>query len=45
MPGEGAVERYQGIPPYQETRNYVKQILASYQNQRIQCRRKRCKPN
>lgn len=29
--GEGAVERYQGIPPYQETRNYVKQILASYQ--------------
>ncbi|MDT4290199.1 transglycosylase SLT domain-containing protein [Methylomonas sp. MO1] len=29
--GEGAVERYQGIPPYQETRNYVKQILAAYQ--------------
>ena len=29
--GEGAVERYQGIPPYQETRNYVKQILAYYQ--------------
>lgn len=29
--GEGAVDRYQGIPPYQETRNYVKQILASYQ--------------
>lgn len=28
--GEGAVERYHGIPPYRETQNYVKQILASY---------------
>lgn len=28
--GEGAVERYKGIPPYQETQNYVRQILASY---------------
>jgi TPR repeat protein len=30
--GEGAVERYHGIPPYQETQNYVKQILAWYPN-------------
>lgn len=28
--GEGAVEYYKGIPPYQETQNYVRQILASY---------------
>lgn len=28
--GEGAVDRYKGIPPYQETREYVRQILAVY---------------
>ncbi len=28
--GEETVERYRGIPPYAETRNYVKQIMASY---------------
>jgi soluble lytic murein transglycosylase-like protein len=28
--GEGAVERYKGIPPYRETQNYVKRILAWY---------------
>ena len=26
--GEGAVQRYNGIPPYRETRNYVARILA-----------------
>lgn len=25
--GEGAVERYRGVPPYAETRNYVRKIL------------------
>ena len=28
--GEEAVERYRGIPPYTETRNYVKQITRVY---------------
>ncbi|MFC7639615.1 NlpC/P60 family protein [Streptomyces thermogriseus] len=27
--GWGAVERYRGVPPYQETQNYVKSILSS----------------
>ncbi len=26
--GDGAVSRYQGIPPYRETRNYVQRILS-----------------
>lgn len=29
--GEGAVERYKGVPPYRETQNYVKTILNRYQ--------------
>lgn len=28
--GEGTVERYKGVPPYQETRNYVKRVLRSF---------------
>ncbi|MDD4914972.1 MAG: transglycosylase SLT domain-containing protein [Methylococcales bacterium] len=28
--GEAAVERYHGVPPFQETRNYVKQIQSRY---------------
>ena len=28
--GEGAVDRYHGVPPYDETRNYVKKISANY---------------
>jgi soluble lytic murein transglycosylase-like protein len=28
--GENAVERYRGIPPYRETREYVKQITTRY---------------
>ncbi len=28
--GEGAVARYRGVPPYNETRNYVSQILTIY---------------
>lgn len=29
--GPGAVERHRGIPPYAETRDYVKRVLALYQ--------------
>jgi hypothetical protein len=29
--GPGAVERHRGIPPYRETRDYVRRVLALYQ--------------
>lgn len=29
--GEGAVDKYGGIPPYKETQNYVKSIMAMYE--------------
>lgn len=29
--GQGAVERHGGVPPYRETRRYVKRILGQYQ--------------
>ncbi len=28
--GEGAVDKYKGIPPYKETQNYVIKITANY---------------
>lgn len=28
--GEGAVDKYKGVPPYSETQNYVKKIVANY---------------
>ena len=28
--GPGAVDKYSGVPPYKETQNYVKSILANY---------------
>lgn len=32
--GEGAVMRYDGVPPYSETREYVKRVLAFYRSAR-----------
>lgn len=28
--GEGAVDKYQGVPPYPQTQNYVNKIVANY---------------
>ena len=28
--GEGSVDKYEGIPPYKETKNYVKKIVDNY---------------
>jgi soluble lytic murein transglycosylase-like protein len=28
--GEGAVDKYKGVPPFNETQNYVRKIVASY---------------
>ena len=28
--GEGAVDKYEGIPPYEQTKTYVKKIVANY---------------
>lgn len=29
--GEGAVDRYQGLPPYSETQNYVDKVIKNYE--------------
>jgi soluble lytic murein transglycosylase-like protein len=29
--GSGAVDRYQGVPPYDETRHYVNKVIGAYQ--------------
>ncbi len=32
--GEGAVDKYHGVPPYQETRDYVRRVRRLYPNER-----------
>lgn len=34
--GPGAVQKYGGIPPYNETKNYVKNIITNYENYKNQ---------
>jgi soluble lytic murein transglycosylase-like protein len=34
--GPGAVEKYNGVPPYAETQNYVQNVLSSYDKYRTQ---------
>ena len=41
--GEGAVRRYNGIPPYAETQNYVRRVLYRYR-QRVEGVRLHCPP-
>ncbi len=36
--GQEAVKKYKGIPPYPETRNYIKRIQAGYRNANIRTR-------
>ena len=33
--GPNAVKKYNGIPPYQETQNYVKNVMSMYQNYKV----------
>jgi soluble lytic murein transglycosylase-like protein len=32
--GEAAVDRYRGVPPYAETRDYVRRVLRLYRSER-----------
>ncbi len=34
--GEGAVDKYDGVPPYNETQNYVRKIVANYGKTHLQ---------
>lgn len=36
--GPGAVQRYQGVPPYQETQNYVRKVLRRFDSKNSETR-------
>jgi soluble lytic murein transglycosylase-like protein len=38
--GQEAIKKYGGIPPYQETRNYIKKVMAAYPKSKISTRTK-----
>ncbi len=38
--GQEAIKRYGGIPPYRETRNYIKKVMAAYPKSKISTRTK-----
>lgn len=38
--GQEAIKRYGGIPPYQETKNYIKKVMAAYPKSKITTRTK-----
>jgi len=38
--GQEAIKRYGGIPPYQETKNYIKKVMAAYPKSKISTRTK-----
>jgi soluble lytic murein transglycosylase-like protein len=38
--GQEAIKKYGGIPPYPETRNYIKKVMAAYSNSTIRTRSK-----
>jgi soluble lytic murein transglycosylase-like protein len=38
--GQEAIKKYGGIPPYKETRNYIKKVMASYSKSKITTRTK-----
>jgi soluble lytic murein transglycosylase-like protein len=38
--GQEAIKKYGGIPPYRETRNYIKKVMAAYPKSKITTRTK-----
>jgi len=38
--GQEAIKKYGGIPPYKETKNYIKKVMASYPKSKIMTRTK-----